>query len=155
MAKARLKPLNLTPSLQVVAVDSELPRVLWGSGKEVGLALLEEPLALQKGNVHNLENRTKPTSLSLRVIWWCCNWRWLVWQPDGLFLPTLNHPHLTEEGKKERREIGRLGRALAWELRAPAFRGLCVSSRLDDEYVTSSLWALVSTSVTGGACLIR
>lgn len=67
----------------------------------------------------------------------------------------LNHPHLTEEGKKERREIGRLGRALAWELRAPAFRGLCMSSWLDGGFVTSSCWTLVSASVTGGGCLSR
>lgn len=45
MAKARLEPLSLTPGLEVVAAHSELPRVLWGSGKEVAFLLLEDHLA--------------------------------------------------------------------------------------------------------------
>lgn len=82
-AKARLKPLNLTPSLQVVAVGSVLPRVLWGSGKEEGLPLLQEPLALQKGNMCNLGKQNKanfpePESPLLGVGGGGGQWRWLA-----------------------------------------------------------------------------
>ena len=59
MAKARLKPLNLTLSPPVVVIGSVLPGVLWGSGKEEGLPLLQEPLALQRGNVCNLGKQNK------------------------------------------------------------------------------------------------
>lgn len=58
MAKARLELLILTPSLYVVA-QSELPRVLWGSGKKVAFPLLEENLALQKDNVCTIGKQKK------------------------------------------------------------------------------------------------
>lgn len=131
----------------MVAVYSVFPRVFWGSGKEEALPLLREHSA-ERLMCATVEHRTKPTSLSLRAIWWWHNWRWLLLWPDGPFLLKLSHPALIEEGKGERREIGGPGRALAWEPRAPDFRGLCMSSWLDDGYVTSSCWALVSASVT-------
>lgn len=55
---------------------------------------------------------------------------------------------------------GEEGKEGDWQTRqgaglGAAFRGLCRSSRLDGECVTSSCRALVSTSLMGGGCLSR
>ena len=41
----------------------------------------------------------------------------------ALFLPKLNHLHLTEEGLKERREIGRLGKSIGLGAEGSSFQG--------------------------------